>query len=491
MSKISDTSNTTVVKIFINSLAVAGLAVAPSLSLAQTTTTPATATTPTTTATQTTPQQAVNPFNFTVEDPSAKHCQQAQDGIKESNRKIAEACRKAGLGGSKNCTEKAKSCNEEIEDGNEVKSPDLLGTITQGANMFLGNQALNVPAQNQSGCPQLNGRDYFTEKDKIQTQLKDTKEALAKLDEERADAKKDYDEAIKEIQETLAKAQEEVKEKTLEIDQDLRQQIGDFQKSQAEAQKAMRDQGSALLDLRGKLIALDRQKAQELLNLTDFTAKAECKRKMYELNAAYKAVSAGTSSGHINRAKAKKAELIETYNKCMVGFSEKRKALNEGYKQQRAVIEKQIANTEEDVKAVEDGLKTSESQLEEIKTAANTKKQNALQSVIDLGNRSQTQMEAAYAQLQTKSSAINKKETSLNEALNQANSSLSTLGPAPKRGTEYSPADASSEIDTELQNLRSYTTAASLCEDAKQAAGNVLKSYGERSSSSRTSRGTN
>lgn len=464
MNKISDRTNRTVVKIFINTLATMSLVLSPVLTQAQTPS----------------PTPSPTPNQASMEDVALRtkqYCGTYFDKIEAANRNIAAACRKAGLGGSSNCVEKAKNCGETTEE----ESFDTLGALTQAAGTFMGNQNLSsaTSATANKGCPQLNGRDYFTEKDKIQDQIKDMKKELADLDNDKADAKKEYDDAIKEIQEDLAKAQKKAKDDGLDVDEDLRKQVADFQTNQASAAKSMREQGTSILTLRGQLISLDRQKAQALLELSDFTARTDCKKKMIELNNAYKAVNSGTSSGHITRAKAKKAELIETFNKCMVGFTERRKNLNETFKQQRDLLEKKIADTESDVTAVEDSLSQSESQLAQIKNDANTKKQNALQEVIDLGTRSQSAMESAYNNLQTKNSALAKKEQSLNESLNQASNSLLTLGPAPARGTEYSSSEASSEIDSELQNIASIQRSApSECTDAKTAAKEALKKYG-------------
>lgn len=477
MNKISDRTNATVVKIFINSLTVMSFVTAPLLTHAQATTPTQPAATPTTL-----------PQGFTINTGESESvankriCKEYANDIRAAEEKISTACRKAGMGGGKSCVEKVYECDEVT--GEQEFS--WMGAASKALGSYLGNSQISAlgNGDTNSGCPQMSGRDYFEEKERIEKDLKTVEKDLAELDNERADAQKEYDEALKEINDNLAKAQEEAKEASHEIEEETQKQISDFQTAQAQAAKDMRSQKTEILKLQGQLISLDRQKATALIDLTDYTAQSDCKKKMYEAYAAYKkAVSAGTSSGHITRAKEKKTELIMVYNKCMEGFSQKRMNLNESYKQQRDQLEKQIADTNANVAAIEDGLKQSQESLDKMKSSADTKKSEALQKVISLGERSQQEMEAAYKNLQAKSSAIAKKEAALNKEMMQLNNSLTTLGPAPKRGAEYAPAEAMSDIDSGMNTIDSIKEAASDCPEVKKAAERTLKNYGKSSRS--------
>lgn len=467
MNKISARSNPTAVKIFINTLTIVGFLAAPIAAQAQTPTAPATP-----------------PGGFVINNGESeavankKICQSYLSDIAKAEEKISTACRKAGMGGGKECVSKVKDCDEVTGE----ESFSTMGALTQALGSYMGNSQISAlgSGDTNSSCPQMSGKDYFEEKANIEKDLKTAEKELADLDKEKAEAQKEYDDALKEINDNLAKAQEEAKEKAHEIDEDTQKQIADFQTAQAQAAKDMRAKKTDILSLQGQLINLDRQKATAMIDLTNYTAETECKTKMYEAYAAYKkAVSAGTSAGHITRAKEKKNQLIMVYNKCMEGFSQKRMSVNENYKQQRERLEKQIVDSNADVAAIEDGLKQSQEALDKMKSTADTKKTEALQSVISLGERAQQEMEAAYKNLQAKSSGIGKKEAALSKELNQLNNNLMTLGPAPKRGSDYAPSEALSDIESGMNDIDRIKTGAADCEEVKKAAENIQKNYGK------------
>lgn len=473
MNKISDRTTTTLVKIFINSLTVASFTTAPLISNAQTT-----AASPAPAATAAVPT-IINNSGESIEAAKMRNCREYSNDIHAAEEKISTACRKAGMGGGKACVEKAVECDEVTGE----ESFDTMGSLTKALGGFLGNSALTTALggmqDTNSSCPQMSGRDYFEEKERIEKDLKEAKKDLAELDKERADAKKEYDDAMKDINEELAKAQEEAKERSHEIDEETQKQIAEFQSAQAQAAKDMRSKKTDILTIQQSVISLDRQKATALIELTDFTARSDCKKKMYDAYTAYKrAVSAADSGKHISRAKEKKLELLNVYNKCMDGFAQKRMAINESFRGQREKLEKQLADANADVAAIEDGLKQSQEALDKMKSSGETKKAEALQKVIALGERSQASMQAAYEQLQTKSSGIAKKETALNEEINQLSNQLMTLGPAPKRGTEYAPAEALSEIEAGMSEIKRIS--ATVKEECPQLKGvdEVVKKYG-------------
>ncbi|KYG66566.1 hypothetical protein AZI86_05845 [Bdellovibrio bacteriovorus] len=473
MNKISDTSNPTAVKIFINTLTVMIFMTAPLLSQAQTAPTGSTTTM----------------FGGdSVEVTNIKRCDNIATQLSRAEEKISTACRKAGMGGGKECVSKVKDCDEVTGE----ESFNTMGAFTQAVGAYTGNSQISAigNGDTNSSCPQMSGKDYFEEKSSIEKDLKTAEKELADLDKEKAEAQKEYDDALKEINDNLAKAQEEAKEKAHEIDEETQKQVAEFQTAQAQAAKDMRAKKTDILTLQGQLINLDRQKATALIDLTNYTAESDCKKKMYEAYATYKkAVSSGTSSGHITRAKEKKNELIMVYTKCMEGFSQKRMAVNENYKQQRDKLEKQITDSNADVAAIEDGLKQSQEALDKMKSTAETKKAEALQSVISLGTRAQQEMEAAYKNLQAKSSGIGKKETALNKQLNQLNNNLMTLGPAPKRGTDYAPSDAMSDIEAGMGEINDINAMAASCPQyIKDAAAAKLKKYGGSSKSQKGDR---
>lgn len=378
-------------------------------------------------------------------DPSAKTgCSKAREDYKQAITKISEACKKAGLG-DKDCVSKSLSCAETSSE-DSFDTMDVFGT------------ALGIPPGTSLGaaCPTMNGRDYFSEKDKIQKEIKETEKELAELNDTKADIQDDYNKEVQDIQETLNKAQEDYKKKEVDLDQEERERIADFHNNQNQAKEALRKKGSELLTLRGQMIQLQRDKARSLNLMSESAGKRKCITELAKMKEEYQKLyssSAGASSNHIAQAKRKKKELVEFYNTCISDFNQQRIALNEQTRQKQDELDKQVRDTQSSMDEIQNSLNLAASQLEEMKQATVKKKNDALQAVIDLGTRSQQKMQAAYAKLQEKLKTLATKNASLAGALNRANQSLMTLGPAPKRGAEYTPADASSDISAQVNIL--------------------------------------
>lgn len=480
MNKISGKTDRTAVKIFINILASAALLPHSGAFAA-----PATAPATTTTTTQTpaaAPSADTAAILLARDAAAAKEkeqslCKAATDKIDEASRKIGEACRKAGMSGSSNCVSKARNCAE--ESGSE--SFDTVGAFAT---------VLGVPAGAAAGvssaCPQMNGRDYFAEKERIQKEIKDTEKELAELNDDKANIQDDYNKEMQKIQETLTKAQEDYKKKEVELDQEERERIAEFNNSQNQAKEAMRKKGSEVLNLRGQLTQLQRDKARSLNLMSESAGKRKCVADLAKMKADYEKTysnSAVSNSNHIAQAKKKKQEMIDFYNTCMNDFNQQRIALNEQTRQKQEDLDKQIRDTQSSLDEIQNSLTLANNQLEEMKQATVKKKNDALQSVIDLGTRSQTQMQAAYTKLQENLKTLAAKNQSLTAALNRANQSLMTLGPAPKsKSSEYTPGDASGEIEAQISIIEraKYGLPASCAGDVETAAKNAQKSLGTK-----------
>lgn len=405
-------------------------------------------------------------------DPNKVNCNEIRREYKEAEQKIAEACRKAGLSES-NCASNAKSCGEELEED----SLDTMGAIGTVLGLPMG----STQSQVASKCPQMNGRDYFTEKDKMEKEIKDTQKEIAELNDDKAKLQDDYNKQMQDIQETLTKAQEDYKKKEEDLNQEERERVAQFQESQNQANEAMRKKGDEIISLRGQLTQLLRNKARALGKLTESTGKLSCMAEVNKMKAEYEKLYSSNSSASANfigQAKKKKQEMINTYNTCMADFNQQRIQLNETTQNQQETLEKKIADTQSSLDEIQNSLNLASTQFEEIKQATAKKKQNALQSVIDLGTRSQQQMQAAYTKLQENLKTLAAKQASLEAALNRTNQSLQTLGPVPKRGSEYSVATASSEISSQVNILRNiannpdYTSC-----NLKESANKTIKKY--------------
>ncbi|KYG70729.1 hypothetical protein [Bdellovibrio bacteriovorus] len=472
MNKISSTTDRTVVKIFINIIATASLL--SSVASAQNTGSGNNnnQNNNNNNNSQGQQQQQVQTTGYPYVAPSYNECRDARDKMDRAEEKIGEACKKAGLGSAKDCISKAKSCGAS-------SGEDSFDTTAAFATVLgLSSTAASGLQNISKACPQMNGRDYFTEKNNIQKEIKDTEKELAELNDDKAQIQEDYQKEMDKIQETLTKAQEDYKAKSLEIDSKERERIAEFNNSQNQAKEEMRKKGADILKLRGQVTQSQRDKALKLIAMTDASGKRACMKAVTEAKKSYESVSASTSSNHIAQAKKKRQELINIYNDCMDAFDQQRIALNESKKQEQDELNRQIADLQSSYDEIQNSLNLASSQLEEMKQSSLKEKSDALQSVIDLGTRSQTQMQTAYTKMQENLKTLATKQASLTAALNRANQSLMTLGPAPKRSAEDTADEASSEISSQINIISSIQRNFPSCTNEVATSKEKLKNLG-------------
>lgn len=375
-------------------------------------------------------------------DRDDRRCAEVKSETDRARTRLSELCRKSGLGGStRDCENKSLRCAE-VTSGESFDTLEAIG-------MALGLPAGSTQSASNS-CPQLSGKDYFSEKDKIQKEIKDIERDLADLNDDKAEIQDKYNQDMLKMQEDLAKAQEDYKKLEEQLDEEERERIAAFNEAQNSAKERMRQLGTDILDLQGQLVQAQRQRAIELNALSDSAGKRKCMTEVNKMKADYEktyAKNSFSSSNHIAQAKKKRTELIDFYNTCMNDFNQQRISLNEKNRATQDRLEKSIRDKQSSLDEVENSLSLASSQLEEMKQSTMKKKSNALQAVVDMGTRMQQQMQAAYSKLQENLKTIATKTTSLTSALNRANASLMTLGPAPtSRSSEYAPSEVSGEI---------------------------------------------
>lgn len=382
-------------------------------------------------------------------------CIDERNQILEAEKEIGEACKRAGLGEVSGCVSRAKMCGE-------TSSSDSFNNIGSFAKAF----GIDGLTSIGSACPQMNGRDYFTEKEKLEKDIKDTEKELADLNDDKAEIEDDYNKEVQEIQKTLTEAQEDFKKKKLEIAQSDRERVSDFMNTQNQTKEELRKEGEKVIQLRGQLIQSQRKKVLEMIAMSEAAGKRACLKAVKDAKKAYESVSSGKSASHISQAKKKRADLIKIYEECMDGLDQQRIALNESYRTKHEELNKQIDDTQEKMNEIQNSLNLANSQLEEMKEAASKEEADALQSVIDLGQRSQQQMKDAYDKMQKKLQTLAAKNQSLQAALNRINQSLMTLGPAPKRSAEDTIDEASSTISAQVDIIENIKNS-SVCPNIK------------------------
>lgn len=354
--------------------------------------------------------------------------------------KLSEACRKAGLGGGDGCREKALACSETLGT-DSFDTTDAIGTL------------MGLPAGSNIGgsCPQMNGRDYYDEKKRLETEIKDTQKDIAELADDEAEIKETFNTTIQELQQALTDAQQELEETKTTLDETEREKISEFQASQNAAKEKLREYNSKIISLRSEMTNAVREKATKMLELTAETSKYACNQEYTKAAESYGKVNATSNKSHISKAKAQKAAALDAFNKCMNRFQQARISLNEQSSAKMESINDQIRNAEASTDELNDSLNLASTQLDQMKADTVKRKSQAEKKVNDLMTLTTNKMQAAQENMQTKLKALATKQQSYTEALNRANNSLMTLGPAPKRGVEYTAEEASSEISAQTE----------------------------------------
>lgn len=382
-------------------------------------------------------------------------CKELRDKMDDVDREIGDACKRAGLGEVSGCVSRAKMCGE-------TSGSDSFNTIGSFAKAF----GIDGLTSIGSACPQMNGRDYFTEKEKLEKDIKDTEKELADLNDDQAEIEADYNKENQDIQKTLTEAQEDFKKKKLEIAQSDRERVSDFMNTQNQAKEELRKEGEKIIRLRGQLIQSQRDKALKMLAMSEAAGKRACMKAVKDAKKTYDSVPFSKLEKLMKEKRRKREDLINIYEDCMDAFDQQRIALNESKRQEQEELNNQIDSTQARMDEIQNSLNLADSQLKEMKEAASKEEADALQSVIDLGQRSQQQMKDAYDKRQKKSQTLAAKTQSLTAALNRINQSLMTLGPAPKRTSEDSVDEASSTISAQI-NILEKIKADSSCVDPK------------------------
>jgi DNA repair exonuclease SbcCD ATPase subunit len=385
-----------------------------------------------------------------VVDPDAK-CNRLRDEFKQANIKLGEACKKAGLS-TADCINKSKQCAE-------VASSDSFSTMDAFAMLMTGAPAGSLDGMKGGGCPQYSGRDYFTDRKDLEKEMKDTSKDLANLNDEQAKIQEAYNKDIQDFTESFNKAQEKLNETTHQLEQDERDRLAQFMQSQSQAKEDLRKKGADILRLRGQLIQSQRDKALKMIAMTEASGKRACMKAVAESRKNYESLGASTNSNHIQNAKKKKQDLINTYNDCMDAFDQQRMALMESKKQEQEDLTKQINNLQSSVDEIQNSMNLASTQLEEIKQATAKKKNEAVESVMKLGVITQDKMSTAAQKLNTNKQTIAAKIQNHQGELNRANIKLMSMGPVPPKGSEISVASARSEIDSQIEILSQIAVA--------------------------------
>lgn len=386
-------------------------------------------------------------------------CSELQNSVTKAKEKIANACEKMKVGSKYQCTENAIDCADASGEEPAQSTAQIIGQMsTDPTVQALGNAYGQSQNQQQSSfnqkCPQMSGRDYFTEKDKITKDLETTQEALAKLTEDNAKINDELNKQNQDLQDSLNKAQEELDKDKLNIKDKKRKQLTDFQNQQTQMKETLRKKSTEVLSLQGQLSQSQQDQALKLIAMTDASGKRACTKAFNDAKKAYDTLATSSTGSYIGLSKQRREDLLNTFNDCMDSFQQQRNALNKSKKQEQDQIRKAITDAQQSIEEMNNSLNTAQAQLTEVQNDAQTEEDQATQKVVKLQQTTQTKMLAAQQKAQAMLQANATKNQSLSQKLNRLNNSLMTLGAAPKsRTSDYSPEQASSDIGAAIETI--------------------------------------
>lgn len=375
-------------------------------------------------------------------------CNDLRSRYSSARRDMLRLCKDAGAGS--NCVDKVDSCNTEASDTGGINLYQTLGTAV-GSDNALGT-ALGVMGQSSNvggGCPQFSFQDYFSKKKEYQEDLDRTEEDLAKLSDDKADIQADFNKKITDLQKDLNKAQEDLEKTKDQIAKDKLENSQKLQEAQNSAKDSMRQQATTLLDLHGKLITSQRDKALNMIALTEASAKRACMKTVNEMKAQWQkeGVLSGFSSGTmIAKAKRLKQDLIDTWNDCMTVYDQKKQALLESKKQEEDMLRKQIQDTTESMAQTQDSMDSAASNMAQMNALADKQQTQAETNMKNTQTSIQTEMTAAKQELEQKLQTLATKTTNYNQKINRLNTQLSSLGAVPPSGATTTAPQVADEV---------------------------------------------
>ncbi len=382
-------------------------------------------------------------------------CDTAQGKYNDAQKALGDACKKASLGNATECISKSVSCGE------------TLGEESFGTSQVLA-QVLSVPDVSSIGgsCPQMNGRDYYDEKDRLQKEIQDLEKQIAELKTEESEINDELNKTVQDLQKAISDAQDAYKEYQLSSKSKSREREAKFMEQQQKNAQNLQDISEQLLSLEIEVTNIQSQKAKDLVELAKTGGNTACLAQYQQERAKLQkaALSAKSSGSAIATAKLNNKALAEFFQTCMNDFHLKRQSIAKTASDKTAQVSKKIESVKKQQEQLNESIAAADTQLAQIKEDAATEDSNEQNKLTNLMSQTQTKMLAAQQKAQSQLQALTTKNQSLTAALNRANNSLLTLGPAPARGAEQTASQASSEISAQYNVMASITSDASLSE---------------------------
>ncbi len=397
------------------------------------------------------PEAEQTRVNYERETREIGACTSAVKDLSAASAKLSKACGKAGLGN--NCYDKVQMCQDDAtEFGTEgTQWGDL---IAQG---FSSQYGIALPL-NQFGqsCPSLSGKDYFTQKDKLEKDIETVNKDIQKAKDKLLDEKKDFDTKFKAITKEMETAEK-----------DLTKNLEGKKKEKRDQVKKSQEERAALVQKVSTLTG-DISTAQDSLAASSIDAKnqqalydtslisAECKRQIETLRMQYLGIvdkdgkpTDPALRQRINNAEgvANRNNLIKQFNSCMKGLRDKfiseTRSNNNKLREARRKLDLMKSDREATQGAI---LKADQDQKvleQEMLQSENTALQAAQQTILNSRN-AQTELQNNFQVAQQNNEMTVR---SLMERLAKLQLDQVNLGPLPPNRNEESWQDAGAEIN--------------------------------------------
>lgn len=297
------------------------------------------------------------------------YCRAQEKEITNAREALNKTCSSVGLG---NCDEAVKTCSEEI---GKLKRSKKSSTPTMSRMSTLLASQLGVPSSvlsdslvknNINKCPQLSGKTYINQKDRIEKKIDELREKIntanGKMNEAMEESTEKQDELDKKVQDEQEK-KDEAEEKLAEDKDENRNEQLEKQREAAESLNSMKSSLAKLVEAmkaaNRKVSTLDseyRLKQSEVLNQKE--KRSACMMQVNsQLEDLKKAIKGGSAT---KRTKELEATMQSSYRMCMKRIENQSIKEKEAYF--NAVQEQQsiIAKSQEEMKQLEEQIKNSE-----------------------------------------------------------------------------------------------------------------------------------
>lgn len=359
-----------------------------------------------------------------------KSCERAKKELTEARDKRDKSCEDAGF---TDCIKNIESCDEVLKGSSSSRkktsySSSAIGNFlaTQiGVSASALNAATLSSTKKQTSCPQLAGKDYLTQKKRveesitsIQDKIKTTQEKITEAMNKSTEKQEDFNEKSEELQKDKDEAEEDLsEEKKKARDEQLEKQ-----REAAESLNKMKKQMTDLTKkIKGANTELANADAAYRRKQTEVLTKSEQKQScLMQVNSQVDAIKKALTTGSATkRTKELEATMQTSYRMCMRKMENEIEKEKFEYQAKLQNLNDTIISSQEEMKQLQEQIKNSEGFDTQAQTNIETRNKELEAERDKKVNRANTSLAAAQqnllTQLQNLSSTVSQHEQSLKD----------------------------------------------------------------------------